>query len=149
MAVRLPRRSPEDVEISMSPMIDMVFLLLIFFLVSSKPLKPEADLGMKLPGTVAQEEAIDIPDEQRIKILASGQVLLNDMPIDTPDSKELPQLLFTLTRFKQACKANRSEALVTLDPEDDVKHQRIADVMNVCAKADIDGVTFAGKTMEE
>jgi biopolymer transport protein ExbD len=130
-------------------MIDMVFLLLIFFLVSSKPLKPEADLGMKLPGTVAQEEAIDIPDEQRIKILANGQILLNDMPIDTPQSKDLPQLLSTLTRFKQACKANKSEALVTLDPEDDVVHQRIADVMNICAKADLDGVTFAGKSMEE
>ncbi len=149
MAIRLPRRPQDDAEISMSPMIDMVFLLLIFFLVSSKPLKPEADLGMKLPGTVAQEEAIDIPDEQRIKILATGQVLLNDMPIDTPESKELPQLLATLTRFKQACKANKSEALVTLDPEDDVLHQRIADIMNICAKADLDGVTFAGRTMEE
>jgi biopolymer transport protein ExbD len=149
MAIRLPRRIPDDVEMSMSPMIDMVFLLLIFFLVSSKPLKPEADLGMKLPGTVAQEEAIDIPDEQRIKILANGQILLNDMPIDTPQSKDLPQLLSTLTRFKQACKANKSEALVTLDPEDDVVHQRIADVMNICAKADLDGVTFAGKSMEE
>jgi biopolymer transport protein ExbD len=149
MAIKLPRRPLDDVEISMSPMIDMVFLLLIFFLVSSKPLKPEADLGMKLPGTVAQEEAIDIPDEQRIKILATGQILLNDMPIDTPESKDLPQLLTTLTRFKLACIANKSEALVTLDPEDDVLHQRIADVMNVCAKANLDGVTFAGRNIEE
>lgn len=132
----------------MTPMIDMVFLLLVFFLVTSKQLKPEADLSLTLPGTVSQEESIDLPDEQRIQILANGQVLLNDLAMDTPDDENLPTLLQTLKRFKATTIANQSEALVTLDVEDDVIHQRIADVMNVCAKAGIQGVTFAGDLEE-
>lgn len=133
----------------MTPMIDMVFLLLVFFLVTSKPLKPEADLGMTLPGSVSQEEAIDLPDEQRIEIKDNGQVLLNDQPMDSPDSSDLPQLLATLKRFKKSTIDAKSEALVTLDVEDGVLHQRIADVMNVCAEAEIQGVTFAGDLEEE
>ncbi len=147
MRVRRPKEAWG--EIQMTPMIDMVFLLLVFFLVSAKQLKPEADLGLTLPGTVAQEEALDIPDEQRIEIKAGGQVLLNDMPVDGPADGELPKLFDTLRRFKAACAANKAEALVTLAPEDDVPHQRIADVMNACARAEITGVTFAGGESDE
>jgi biopolymer transport protein ExbD len=137
------KREPESAEISMSPMIDMVFLLLVFFLVTSKPIKPEADLGLTLPGTVSQEESLDIPDEQKIEILADGQVVLNELPLDTPRSKDLPALTSTLTRFKEATDANQEEALVTIDANDEVPHQRIVDVMNACAIAGIKGVTFA------
>jgi biopolymer transport protein ExbD len=147
--MRKRRRSEDLAEMSMTPMIDMVFLLLVFFLVTSKPMKPEADLGLKLPGTVAQEEAVDIPDEQRIEVKEGGRVLLNDMPVGEPGDGELPLLLATLVRFKESAVANRSEALVTLAVENEVPHQRIADVMNVCARAGIDGVTFATGDEEE
>ena len=141
--MRKRRRSEDPAEVSMTPMIDMVFLLLVFFLVTSKPMKPEADLGLKLPGTVAQEESVDIPDEQRIEVKEGGRVLLNEMPVGEPGDGELPLLLATLVRFKESAAANKSEALVTLAVDNEVPHQRIADVMNVCARAGIDGVTFA------
>jgi biopolymer transport protein ExbD len=143
------RRHPETAEISMSPMIDMVFLLLVFFLVTAKPIKPEADVGLSLPGTVAQEEVLVLPDEQRVLIRADGQVLLNDLPLDTPQSADLPRLFATLKRFKESTEANRAEALLTIDAEDAVLHQRIVDVMNTCARAGITGVTFATDAGEE
>lgn len=140
-----PRRiDPPQVELQIAPMIDVCFLLLFFYIITSKPVKPEADLSMTLPGTVAQEQTLDIPDEQRVEIKANGQIVLNDLPIDQPTSSDLPQLVATLKRFKEACDANKSEALITLDAEDKVVHQRIADVMNACAFAGIHGVTFAG-----
>lgn len=132
-----------------APMIDVCFLLLFFYIITSKPVKPEADLSMTLPGTVAQEQVLEIPDEQRVEIRADGQIVLNDLPIDPPTSADLPQLVATLKRFKEACDANKSEALITLDAEDTVVHQRIADVMNACAYAGIHGVTFAGHGDEE
>ncbi|NJK92526.1 MAG: biopolymer transporter ExbD [Blastochloris sp.] len=137
------KREEEQAEISMSPMIDMVFLLLVFFLVSAKPIKPEADVGLSLPGTVAQEEVLELPDEQRINILADGQIILNDQPMDSPTSKDLPTLLFTLKRFKETVEANQAEALITIDAVDEANHQRIVDVMNTCAQAGIKGITFA------
>jgi len=141
--MQLRRKDVQTVEMQMGPMIDMVFLLLVFFMVTAKPIKQESEIDIGLPGTVSQEQSVDIPDEQRILIEGSGQVYLNDQPMDSPSSAQLPTLLKTLLRFKESADANKSEALVTIDAADDAKHQRIVDVMNAAAKAKITGITFA------
>lgn len=127
-------------------MIDVCFLLLFFYILTSKPVKQEADMSMSLPGTVSQDQALDIPDEQRVTIQDNGQIILNDLPLDAPGTKELPGLLATLKRFQESCKANKSEAMVTVDVSDNATHQRVVDVLNVCAQVGISGVTFAGAT---
>ena len=137
------------VEMQMGPMIDMVFLLLVFFMVTAKPIKQESDIDISLPGTISQEEAIDFPDELQIIIQSNGQVIVNEMPTDSPTSPELPSLLSTLLRVKQSADANKTEALVTINPEDSAQHQRIVDVLNTCAKAQITGVTFASSDEED
>ena len=138
-----------QIELQIAPMIDVCFLLLFFYILTSKPVKPEADVSMTLPGTVAQEQSLDIPDEQRVSIQDNGQIVLNDLPLDKPDSKELPALLATLKRFKESTDANKSQALVTVDVADRAVHQRVIDVLNACAQAGIQGVTFAGPSGEE
>lgn len=145
--MKLKRRDVQMVEMQMGPMIDMVFLLLVFFMVTAKPTKPESDIDIGLPGTVSQEESVDIPDEQRILIEQGGQIVLNDQPMDSPTSRDLPGLLATLVRFKEAADANKSEALITIDANDLASHQRIVDVLNACAKAGIVGVTFADSNL--
>jgi len=147
--MQLRRKDIQTVEMQMGPMIDMVFLLLVFFMVTAKPVKQESDVNIGLPGTVAQEEALDIPDEQRIVIRSDGQVLLNDLPMDSPQSTALPTLLATLKRFKESADANKSDALITIDAEDSASHQRIVSVLNACAQANITGVTFADSSDEE
>jgi biopolymer transport protein ExbD len=142
------RTEHPQIELQIAPMIDVCFLLLFFYILTSKPVKPEADISMTLPGTVSQEESLEIPDEQRIGILEDGQVVLNDLPMDEPQSRDLPSLLRTLMRFKEAAEANKSEALVTVDAADDSHHQRIVDVLNACARAGIRGVTFAASEEE-
>ena len=133
----------------MGPMIDMVFLLLVFFMVSAKPVIPEQDIPMGLPGQVSQEEAVDIPDEARVIIQPNGQVVLNEQALDSPNGHQLPELIAVLTRFKKAADNAKSEALVTLAPHDTVRHQRLVDVLNACAEAGIKGVTLAAATEEE
>lgn len=147
--MELRRRDTQTVEMQMGPMIDMVFLLLVFFMVTAKPIKQESDIDIGLPGTVAQEESVDIPDEQKITIQADGQVVLNDLPMDSPNQRILPTLVATLIRFRESSEANKSEALVTIDAADEAQHQRIIDVLNACAMAGITGVTFADAANEE
>lgn len=132
------------VEMQMGPMIDMVFLLLVFFMVSAKPITPESDIPIGLPGQVAQEEAVDIPDEARILIRQDGQVVLNEQTLDAPNARQLPELVAVLKRFKESADNAKSDALVTLAPHDAVPHQRLVDVLNACAEAKITGVTLAG-----
>ena len=138
-----------QIELQIAPMIDVCFLLLFFYILTSKPVNPEADMNMTLPGTVPQEESMEIPDEQRISIQEDGQVILNDLPMDNPQNRGLPSLLKTLVRFKETADANKSEPLVTVDAADGSHHQRIVDVLNVCARAGIQGVTFAASEEEQ
>ncbi len=147
--MQLKRRDTQTIEMQMGPMIDMVFLLLVFFMVTAKPVKQESDLNIGLPGTVAQEEALDIPDEQRIRIQADGQIVLNDQPMDSPSNDSLPALLATLKRFKESADANKSEPLITIDADDAALHQRIVTVLNTCALAGISGITFADNSGED
>ena len=147
--MQIRRKDVQTVEMQMGPMIDMVFLLLVFFMVSAKPIKQESDINIGLPGTVAQEEALEIPDEQRIQIQPNGQILLNDQPMDASQSPELPALISTLKRFKESADSNKTEALITIDADDAANHQRIVQVLNACAQAKITGVTFADAGEEE
>lgn len=130
-------------------MIDMVFLLLVFFMVTAKPIKQESDISLGLPGTVAAEEAVDLPDEQRIRIEDDGSIVLNDSVLAPAADTNLKELVAILQRFKESSEANQSEALVTLDAADGTNHQRIVDVLNACARADITGVTFSDSGDEE
>ena len=147
--MRRLKRHDEVVGMPMGPMIDMVFLLLVFFMVTAKPIKQESDLGFGLPGAVVQDEPIDIPDEQRLIIRGDLQVVLNDLEIDAPESSDLPELFATLERFRQAAELSGSKAMLTIAPAKDVPHQRVVDVLNVCGRAQLTDVTFSSFTEEE
>ena len=142
MQRRRRRKRDETVEMQMGPMIDMVFLLLVFFMVSAKPVKEESDIQIALPGKQEQSEALDMPDEQRIIINADGSVSLNDMVLATPQDRKMGEFVVTMKRFKESADANKSKALVTLAPVESVPHQRVVDVLNACAIAEVTGVTF-------
>lgn len=138
----LVKANKDDEEIQMSSMIDIVFLLLIYFIVTTTLAKSEADLGIRLPGTVQQSKTLKMPDEQIIEIDSGGQVLLNSMSFDNSGDHSMPQLTSTLVRFRQASEATKNMAMVTIQADADVPHQRVVDVMNSCAAADIKNVSF-------
>ena len=130
-------------EVDMTPMIDCVFLLLVFFMVSTTFNKREADISFSLPGTAEQSDAVEIPDEQIIQITENGNVFLNDLEYDAPTDPNMPELVKTLILFRQTAEANKVPAMITIAPEDNVKQQRVVDVLNACTAAKIANVTFA------
>lgn len=142
MRIRPP--DDEEPELSMSPLIDMTFLLLIYFICTCSLMTPEADLGIRLPGMVAQAKSVDMPDEQIIEVKENGQIYLNDREFDSATSQELPELVTLLKRYKLASDASKNQALVTIWADDKTPHQRVIDVMNACAAAKIKDVSFAG-----
>jgi biopolymer transport protein ExbD len=140
---KLRKKPEEKTSIPIAPMIDVVFLLLIYFMVSSTLERQEADLSFQLPGSVEQEEPLDLPDEQIIEIRESGQVVVNDYPYDRPENARFEELAAMLTRFREASAANKVEAIVTISPADSVAHSQIVKVMDACSLAGIEAVNFA------
>lgn len=138
----LTGQSNDDEEFQMAPMIDIVFLLLIYFMVTTTLIREEADLGMQLPGRVKQSEQLKMPDEQIIEVRTDGVVILNGQVYDSIDSRNMPELTATLLRFKQASDLIGTPAMITIQADDDSVHQRAIDVMNACAAAGIRSVSF-------
>ena len=141
MKVKVP--SVNEPELDVSSLIDMVFLLLIYFMVTASLVKSEGDLGIKLPGVLQQSVSVDMPDEQIVEVRESGRVFLNGREFGSQGDPELPELVTTLNRYRASSGASKNKAMLTIWAEDNAKHQRIIDVMNACAEAGIENVTFS------
>jgi biopolymer transport protein ExbD len=129
--------------LQIGPLIDVVFLLLIYFIVTSSLKSPEADLGIRLPGSMAQTSALKMPDEQILDINAAGAVNLNNTIFENDGERSIPELVDMLTRYRLASEATGNQALITIQAEDTTKHQRVIDVMNACGEAGITNVTVS------
>jgi biopolymer transport protein ExbD len=143
------RRETPSVEVQLAPMADIGFLLICFFIISSKPPRYEADLGMTLPGSVSDEVSMEMPEEIRIGILPDGTVEVNESTVGSPGDQEMRPLLNLLIKFKEAADLNQSKALVTIDADNATTHQRIVDVLNACGHAGITGVTISDETGDD
>ena len=130
-------------ELPIAPMIDVVFLLLIYFMVSSTIRKQEADIGFSLPAVVPQSRTLAFPDEQVIELDALGQATVNGYPYDQPDSTRFRDLAAMLSRFRQASEANQTEARVSIAPADATPHEEVVKALDACALAGITDVSFA------
>jgi biopolymer transport protein ExbD len=132
-----------QVEMQIAPLIDVCFLLLFFYILTSKPDPSEGTLPTSLPGTAALEERLEIPDEQRITVLANRSVLINEQPVDSATNPDLTQLCTILSRLNEAARAHKSTPLVTVEVADNLPHQRLLEVLSACTRAGIRSVSFA------
>ena len=83
------KQSPEvHLGFQIAPMVDVVFVIMLFFMVLAGQVKVENAHNTKLPGTVQVENSdTPMPDEIAIRIEEDGQVYLNEEPLDTPQSR--------------------------------------------------------------
>jgi biopolymer transport protein ExbD len=149
MGMKRRRREEQPQEMQIAPMADIGFLLLCFFIVSAKPPRHEADISMTLPGSISDEVSVDLPEEVRISIRPDGAVEVNEAILGQSGDQGLLALRDLLRRFREAADNNRTQSLVTLDAANQSSHQRIVDVLNVCAQAGIKGVTLNSDEEEE
>ena len=125
-----------------APMIDVVFVIMLFFMVMAGQVKVERELNSQLPGVAQTASTTDFVDEQIINISDAGEITLNDEPMDSPTSTDLPQLKNTLLRLKQAADAAKTPAIVTIVSDENAKYSRTIDVLDALAVAKIESVSF-------
>ena len=140
---RLKKKPQSKPQIPIAPLIDAVFLLLIYFMVTSSLEKQEADISFELPGTVEQQEPLELPDEQVIEIHENGQIVVNEYNYDSPRSNRLIELQAMLIRLQESSLANKTVTQVTIAPDPKTRHSRIIKVMDAVAAAGIKGVNFS------
>jgi biopolymer transport protein ExbD len=116
-----------------APMLDILFVLLLFFMVSAGAQKHEASLTTQLPGG---KPGGDVPVQ--VGIDDDGQVSVSGAPVDSPTDHALPQLV---DRLKGIVQANATQPVV-VTPTRSTRHQRVVDVLNACAAAKVKNLAF-------
>ena len=143
---RKSRRRKQSAEVNLgfqiAPMIDVVFVILLFFIVQASDIQVENAHVTKLPGTVEPAEGAPMPDEIAIRIDDDGQVYLNDDPLDAPETKNLPELASSLNQLRETSDASKSEVLVTIYASELAHYQRVVDVLDALSRAKIKNVSF-------
>ncbi len=133
------------VELQIAPLIDVVFLLLIYFMVTASLIKKEGDISFVLPAQVTTP-IVDIPLEALIMVAEDGTVELDGIQF-VPEDMMLDELIYQLAGLKQIADAQQSPFSVTITPNKSTLHVRIIDVMDACAAAGVKNLSFGKGVM--
>jgi len=151
----MPRKRPdieeEEPELDMSSLIDVSFLLLIYFLVTSTLQPKETDLGMTMPTSQSDGSAEVEIDQMTVSVSGEGHIVVNDETLDTDNTdRTVPILLDRLITYAESARLTDSKPMVIIAANDAAKGQRFIDVLNALAheSVKIKNVTLTGFTEE-
>lgn len=123
----------EEFGANLTPMIDVVFLLLIFFMLSTTFLEEEKELGIELPeAQFAAMQDAEI-DEIFINVFEDGSVIMNGQKMEE-DALE--------AALKHAARKN-PETAVTIRGDRATPHGDVVRVMGACAVAGLGNLNIA------
>ena len=129
------RHRPAGVQINMTPMIDVTFLLIIFFLLSSHLAQQETQLDLDLPTAASGRQAVD--DERprlSVNVRSDGSVMLGST--ETP-----PMEMGRRLRIERERLGGDLEVRIRADRS--VPYSAVEPILLACAEAQIWNVTFA------
>jgi len=127
-------RREESVEVNITPLIDVVFLLLIFFMVSTS-FQHESEIDVTLP-RASQEARLQQVDTIRVTIDADSAVYVNDQRFTRPDPAELEREL-------QRQSMDMEEPVLLINADAQATHQTVVLVMDAARRLGLRRVSFA------
>ncbi|HEY6207000.1 MAG TPA: biopolymer transporter ExbD [Chthoniobacterales bacterium] len=119
--------------IQLAPLVDVLLLLLIFFLLTWNAARNENELDVKVPkASAAKEKSAPIGDVV-VNVKADGNVVVNRR---TLSPSELTELLKGLVQLSP-------EQAVVIRGDETGAYKNIINVLNICTEAGITNVAFA------
>jgi len=131
-----------DAGFQIAPMVDVVFVLMLFFMASAGSQVAERELNINLPGSKSPSGGpqTEVPTTPiMVDITASGRVTINGKPYGTTSDKDLTGLR---DFFKEAIVQFDNKDPVIIRPETDARHERIMDVLNAASASGVKNLTF-------
>ncbi len=134
--MRLPTAAQHrPVRFNMTPMIDVVFLLIVFFLVSSHLARQETQFELELPTASTGEQVLEQERPRvTINLLDEGRLLLASTPVDPAELQ---------ARLGHELANSGRDLEVRIRGDRRVPYRSVEPVLLACAKAGVWNVTFA------
>jgi biopolymer transport protein ExbD len=133
--MNLSSRKMEEPQVNLTSLIDVVLLLLVFFMVSTSFVK-ESQISIQLPEAdsepvaTTQAERIDIAITAQDVFFVNGRELINARPE-------------TLRRAIEAVAGDRSGLPVTISADADARHQSVITAMDIAGQLGFTQVNLA------
>ena len=141
--MKLIVKTPESVGFQLAPMLDIVFLLLIFFVVTTKFILNEQDLKVKVPtAPKTTEETSRAIDEIIINAREDNGELIITVDREAFTREKLGALLERMVRLNP-------DQPVRIRGDAQMTWQMMADVITTCTKAGISQVSFSKQMPKE
>ncbi len=117
------KSNESNFSIEITPLIDIVFLLVIYFVVTSK-VGDSSFLSLELPKTESFSSSTS-KEQNEVSILSDGTVLINGITAPISDRELINELVFSLdSRFDK----------VILSAEENAYHQWVVELMDILNK---------------
>ncbi len=122
--------------VEMTPMIDIIFLLIIFFMVAAK-FAQQATIDLNLPDEIGEETPIETPSAFIINLTADGDII-----VDTPDNiltlDDLDTRISALIENESA-----SWELISLRADEEAETSALNDILRVLNKHGLSATRIA------
>jgi biopolymer transport protein ExbD len=134
--MRIQRRSMKKARIEIIPMIDTIFFLLVFFMISSLSMAQYRGMPVNLPKAASGQQA---PAESAaITIDKQARLFLDKQAVDKADLGDLLRRQL----------AKNADLLVVINADDGVDHGHVVEVMDIARSANVARMAIAVKPKE-
>ncbi len=135
----LKTHPPEEPSLNLTPMIDIVLLLVIFFMVGTQFTNAERQYQIDLPSVSVAQPLTSLPDEIVVNVTSDGRLFLVDTAVNLAD----------LRQFLQEAHQRYADQAVVVRGDGAVNYQRIMDVLNLCQQVQITNVQLANRVTDQ
>jgi len=129
----------EDATLDLTPMIDIVFLLIIFFMVGTQFAQMERQYDIELPTVSAAQPLTNLPDEIFINVRRNGEIIVKTQTMTTGE----------LRLMLRAAKRNYADQAVVIRGEGTGEYQHIVNVLSICHEENIGSISLAHRLKPE
>ena len=119
--------------IQLAPLVDVLMLLLIFFLLTWNAARNENELDVKVPKASAAKEKAAPPGDVVVNVRNDGTVVVNRR---TMNDTELGDLLQNLVKLYP-------DQAVVIRGDEGGAYKNVVNVLNICSQAGVTNVAFA------
>ncbi len=127
------RAKPEVFGFQIAPMVDILLVLLVFFIVTWNFALSENELDVKIPTASKAKEAQPYVGQVVVNVRADGTIVFNRKPLSAEELEN---------KLEQLSKLYPDQAVI-LRGDQRVNYRYIVDVLDICRKANIWNIAFA------
>jgi len=117
----------EQPSLNLTPMIDVVFLLIIFFMVGTKFTELERKIGLQVPEVTQASALTPAPEKKVVKVYRDGHIVLGNQEVNLKE----------LTNRLAAARSQYTDLGVLIRGDAASSFQHVAEVLAACKDAGI------------